>query len=96
MSMGTRAQHLQRRFGRHEGFAAECKAHQLDDGVGQMGEIADGNVFDLAVLAVGASQQLGGVDAIFVAALGSDDMHGILTCRHACHCSANIGEVNTI
>ena len=74
MPMGAGAQHLQRRLGRHQGLAAECEAHQFHYRIGQVGEIADGFIFDLAVFAVGASQQVGGVDAVFIPALGSDDV----------------------
>jgi hypothetical protein len=67
---------------RHEGFAAQRAAYQLDDGIGQVREVAQGLVLDLAVLAEGAAQQMAGVDAALVLALRGDDVNGSASAGH--------------
>ena len=54
--------------GGHKGFAGERAADDVDEGIGQVGEIAEGFVFDLLAGAKGAAEQVGGIDFVFVAA----------------------------
>lgn len=49
----------------------------VDGGLGEMGEIGQGLVLDLAVLAVGPAQEVGRVDPVLVLATGGEDMHRI-------------------
>ena len=47
--------------GGDEGLPLEGAADQVDDGDGEVGEVAEGLVLDLAVLAVGAAEIVAGV-----------------------------------
>ena len=82
MAVGPRAGDLEQLIGGEQRLAAQGASDQLDDGVGEMGEVAEGLVLDLAVFAVGTSEQVGAVDAPLVAALRSDDMDRPSTSRH--------------
>jgi len=68
--------------GRHERLAAQGPAHDVDQAVGQMREVAQRLVLDLAVLAKAAAQQMGAVDAAFVLARGGDDVNGSASGGH--------------
>ena len=54
--------------GGDKGFAAQRAADDIDEGSGQMREVAESFVFDLPTDAKGAAEQLGGIDFVFVAA----------------------------
>ena len=58
-----------------EGFAAQRPADHLDDAIGQMREVAERLVLDLAVLAIASAQQMRGVVAALVVAPRSDDVN---------------------
>jgi hypothetical protein len=75
MAVGARAGDVEDVGGGHEGLAAERAADEVDDRIGQMREVAQRLVLDLARVAVGASQQVGLVDAALVAARRSDDVN---------------------
>jgi len=68
--------------GRHERLAAQRPADDVDQAVGQMREVAQRLVLDLAVLAKAAAQQMGAVDAAFVRAGRGDDVNGSTSGRH--------------
>jgi len=68
--------------GRHERLAAQRPADDVDQAVGQMREVAQRLVLDLAVLAKAAAQQMGAVDAAFVRARRGDDVNGSASGGH--------------
>ena len=51
-----------------EGFAGQGAADDVDQGSGQVGEIAEGFVLDLLADAYGAAEQVGGIGTALVAA----------------------------
>ena len=73
---------LEEAVDRRVDLAAKGSADQVDDGVGQMGEIADRFVANLAALAITASQQVGLVELALVAARCGDDVYGTISCCH--------------
>ena len=54
--------------GGDKGFAGEGAADDIGEGIGQVGEIAEGFVMDLLADAKGAAEQVGGIGFAFVAA----------------------------
>ena len=62
VTMGERAGAVEDIFGVDEGLALEGSADELDDGVGEMGDVAEGFMLDPAVLAEGATEEMGAVD----------------------------------
>jgi hypothetical protein len=54
--------------GRQESFAGQRPADDVDEGFGQVGDIAEGFVFDLLTDAKGAAEEVGAVSSAFVAA----------------------------
>ena len=54
--------------GRHKGFTGERAADDIDEGIGQVREVAEGFVFNLLADAKGAAKQVGGIDFAFVVA----------------------------
>ena len=62
--------------GGDEGFAGEGAADDVDEGSGQVGEIAEGFMFDLLTDAAGAAEQVGGVGFALVVALIYGYMNG--------------------
>jgi hypothetical protein len=82
VAMRTRGDDLEALGGGHQGFAAQGTAHQVDDGVGQMGEVAERLVLDLGAVAEGSAQQVGGVDAAFVMARRGDDVDRSASAGH--------------
>ena len=64
------AQATEGSFGVDQRFAFESSADEIDDVVWEMGDVAEGLVLDLAVLAEGSAQQVGMVGLVSVAARG--------------------------
>src|SRR5215510_16488122 len=60
---------------RNETLAAQTAAHQIDDVVGQMREIAKRLVLDLVAFAVAPAQQMAGILAALVGAPCRDDVN---------------------
>jgi len=82
MTVGAGAKDLEGGGGGDQGLAAQRPTDELDDVLGQVREIAEGFVSDLAALAEGAPQQVGRLDASFVVACCGDDVNGRSTARH--------------
>ncbi len=76
MAVGVGAQDFEGVAGGDEGFAAQGAADHLDERAGQMGEVAEGLVLDLAALAIGLAQQMGLVNAALIPASRGNDMDG--------------------
>ena len=68
VAVGVAAQAGECSFGIDQRFAFESSADEIDDVVGEMGDIAEGLVLDLAVLAEGSAQQMGVVGLVFIVA----------------------------
>jgi hypothetical protein len=66
----------------HELLTGERPAHELDHALGQVREVAERLVLDLAALAVTAPQQVGDVDAVLVPRLDSGYVSGSSSARH--------------
>ena len=82
MAVGAGAQDLEGLGGGQDGFAAQGAADEVDEGVGEMGEVADGFLADLAVAAEGAAEQVSGVGAVLVAADSSNHMNWVASAWH--------------
>ena len=76
MAMGERAGTVEAAFGIDEGLAFEGSADEIDNEVGEMGDVAEGFMFDAAVLAEGPTQEVSAVDLVFVAARGGGYVNG--------------------
>jgi hypothetical protein len=72
--------------GSNEGLALQRAPDDVDQRIGQMRQIAQGLVLDLAVLAVAAPQQVGAVDLVLVGATRGDDVSGAGASWHAMNC----------
>ncbi len=83
MAVRGRADDLERLAQRHEGLALQRAANDLDQRLGQMRQVAQRLVLDLAVLAVAAPQQVRAVDLALVGARCGDDVSGSGSGRHA-------------
>jgi hypothetical protein len=53
---------------RDKGFAGQGAADDIDEGIGQVGEVAESFVFDLPADAKATAEQVGGIGFVFVAA----------------------------
>lgn len=93
--MTARTQDLKRLRDRHKGLALQRATDEVDEGVGQVGEVTEGLVLDLAVLAVRAPQQVGAVDLVSVLAGRSDDVCCAGSICHAEFISKTSAYVNT-
>ena len=67
----------------NETLAAQATAHQIDNVLGQMREIAERLVFDLVAFAVAPAQQMAGVLAALVGAPRRDDVNCSSSLCHA-------------
>ena len=76
VTMGERAGAVEDVFGVDKGLALEGSADEFDDGVGEMGDVAEGFMLDPAVLAEGATEEMGAVDLVFVTASGGGYVNG--------------------
>ena len=74
--MGARAHDLEGLGGGNEGLALERAPDDVDQRIGEMRQVAQGLVFDLAVFAVAAAQQVGAIDLVLVGALSSNYVGG--------------------
>lgn len=63
-------------FGRLVGIAAEPASNGFDQVRRQMGEVAEGLVFDLIAVATSAAQEMGFIDAALVCASGGGYVNG--------------------
>ena len=68
--------------GGDKGFAGERAADDIDEGIGQVGEIAEGFVLDLLTDAKGAAEQVGGIGFAFVAASSGGYVNSARSRRH--------------
>ena len=62
-------------LGGREGLPTQRAAHEFDDVIGQMREVAERLVLDLVAVAIASVQQMRGVDAALVLVPRSDDMN---------------------
>ena len=74
--MGVGGDDLEGLGGRNEGLAFEGAADDVDQGVGQVGEVAQGLVAHVGAVAIAAAQEMGLVDLAIVVAGRSDDVNG--------------------
>ena len=82
VSVGQRAHALQGAIGGDEHFPAKPSANDFDQVIGQMGEVAQRLVLDLACVTIGAAQEMGLVDAALVPA----SRRGYMNCTaSSCH-----------
>ena len=70
MAVWVAAQAGEGGLGIDQGFAFESSADEIDDVVGEVGDVAEGFMLDLAVVAEGSAQQMGMVGGVFVMAGG--------------------------
>ena len=69
--------------GGDEGLALEGAFDEVDDVIGEMGEVAEGLMSDGLSLADGPSEQMGDVGLTLVDPLGRSHMNGAASCWHA-------------
>ena len=69
--------------GGDEGLALEGALDDLDEMIGEMGEVAEGLVGDGLSLADGPPEQMGDVGLTLVDPLGRGHMNGAASCCHA-------------
>ena len=82
MAMGERAGAMETVLGVDEGLALEGTADEIDDVVGEMGDVAEGFMLDFTVLTEGTTEQMSAVDLVFVAASGGGYVDGSTSFRH--------------
>ena len=82
VAMRERAGVMEAIFGVDEGLAFESSADEIDDGIGEMGDVAEGFMLDSAVLTEGATQEVSAVDLVFVPASSGGYVNGgAVDCR---------------
>ena len=85
VSVGEGAEDLPSVGGRGAGAAVlEALADGLDEVAGEMGDVAEGLVLDLAVLAVSAAEEMGSVGLALVDASGGGYMYRSISSWHSC------------
>ena len=94
MAMGERAGAVEEVIGVDEGLALEGSADEIDDGVGEMGDVAEGFMLDFTVLPEGSTEQVSAVDLVFVAASGGGYVNGTTSFRNAVIIADTGTEVN--
>ena len=82
VAMGERAGAVEEVIGVDEGLALEGSSDEIDDGVGEMGDVAEGFMLDFTVLTEGSTEQVSAVDLVFVAASGGGYVDGSTSFRH--------------
>ena len=82
VSVGEAALAVEGVVGCDEGFALESSADESDDRIGQVGEVAEGLVFDLPVFAEGSAQEVGSVGLALVVSLCCGYVDGVFSRRH--------------
>lgn len=95
MACRQRTLDLERLAGGDQALAAQRRPDQLDQLVRQMGEIRQRLLLDLAALAVGAPQQVRGVDTIATPGRVRDHVHRTRMTRpprHKAHATAPTGQ----
>ena len=88
MAVGVATQAGEGGLGIDQGFAFESSADKIDDVVGEVGDVAEGFMLDLAVVAEGSAQQMGMVGGVFVMA-GGGYVDGAISGRHRNEYNAN-------
>ena len=78
-----RGDNLEELLGGGEALALQGAPNECNDVGGQVGEVADGLVLDLAVLAITAPQQVSGVGLVLVVPPCRDDVHCATRSCHA-------------
>ena len=89
MAVRVAAQAGEGGLGIDQGFAFESSADEIDDVVGEVGDVAEGFMLDLAVVAEGSAQQMGMVGGVFVMAGGGGYVDGVISGRHRNEYNAN-------
>ena len=92
MAVGVAAQAGEGGLGIDQGFAFESSADEIDDVVGEVGDVAEGFMLDLAVVAEGSAQQMGVVGGVFELASGGGYMDGACSGRHRDKYNDNRGD----
>jgi len=64
-------------------FTGEPSSDDLDQIVGQIGEISNGEMFDLSIFAVSVSEEMRDIGFSFVLSLDSRDVNGSFLGAHA-------------
>jgi hypothetical protein len=82
MTMRKRAEYLQGLGGRYICLALERASDHINDIWGEMRDIAEGLMLDLAALAVGTSEEVGVVGLTLVDTLGGGYVHRATSIRH--------------
>jgi hypothetical protein len=83
MAMGERAPDAEGLGGRDVGLSLEGALDDLDEVIGEMGEVSEGLMGDGLPVANGASEQMGDVGLSLVDPLGRSYMDSARSCRHA-------------
>jgi hypothetical protein len=96
MAMRARGGDLEGLRQRHEGFALQRAANDLDQRLGQVRQVAQRLVLDLAVFAIAAPQQVRAIHLVLVFARRRDDVRCSRACRHAHQHSRCTAESKTI
>ena len=89
MAVRVAAQAGEGGLGIDQGFAFESSADKIDDVVGEVGDVAEGFMLDLAVVAEGSAQQMGTVGGVFVMAGGGGYVDGAISGRYRHKYNAN-------
>ena len=89
MAVRVAAQAGEGGLGIDQGFAFESSADEIDDVDGEVGDVAEGFMLDLAVLAEGSAQQMGVVGGVIVVASGCGYMDSASSARHQAKYNAN-------
>jgi hypothetical protein len=67
---------------RRQDLALKGLADEIDDRLGEVGEVAHRLVLDLAVFAIAVTQQVGAVDLSLVVSRSRDDVNPLVSARH--------------
>ena len=96
MAVRERAGDAEGLGGGDEGLALEGAFDEVDEVIGEMGEVAEGLMGDGLSLADGPSEQMGDVGLSLVDPLGRGHMYGAASCWHAAIFERTTGAVKRI
>ncbi len=96
MPMGQTPFDLKALPGNYMVLTSQGLTNHLDGLFGEIGEIGQCLVLYLAILAVGASKEMGLIDLILVLATSSSNMHGPTKALHLIWCSYQIHTVTPL